>query len=199
MKVDVSAAGQQALRNPAFNAVRKVRRVADVADAFGVIAGKPCRGFARYAKEGHGGLEKRARDGRPSRTTADEMAWIGKTVQDETPQQSERPCAPWTLSLTREPIGRHRGKTLALSSFSRVTNLLRFSVQTALCEAWNRTRYGLFRGRRRAVRGNLTKCVNSGQRSTPRTNRAFARTSTLERSGGGRPDASGQRLRWAFA
>jgi len=132
----VSAAGQQALRNQAIKAVRKGRRVADVADAFGVTERTLYRWLARYANEGQRGLENRSRSGRPPKVTAEEMAWIGKTVQEETPQQLKLPYALWTLSLIRELIRRHLGKTLALSSVSRIMKLLGFSAQKPLYEAW---------------------------------------------------------------
>jgi transposase len=133
---NISATGQQALRNQAIKAVRKGRRVADVADAFGVTERTLYRWLARYANEGQRGLENRSRSGRPPKVTAEEMAWIGKTVQEETPQQLKLPYALWTLSLIRELIRRHLGKTLALSSVSRIMKLLGFSAQKPLYEAW---------------------------------------------------------------
>lgn len=132
----ISATGQQALRNQAIKAVRKGRRVADVADAFGVTERTLYRWLARYANEGQRGLENRSRSGRPPKVTAEEMAWIGKTVQEETPQQLKLPYALWTLSLIRELIRRHLGKTLALSSVSRIMKLLGFSAQKPLYDAW---------------------------------------------------------------
>ena len=132
----VSATGQQALRNQAIKAVRKGRRVADVADAFGVTERTLYRWLARYANEGQRGLENRPRSGRPPKVTAEEMAWIGKTVQEGTPQQLKLPYALWTLSLIRELIRRHLGKTLALSSVSRIMKLLGFSAQKPLYQAW---------------------------------------------------------------
>jgi transposase len=132
----ISATGQQALRNQAIKTVRKGRRVADVADAFGVTERTLYRWLARYANEGQRGLESRSRSGRPPKVTAEEMAWIGKTVQEETPQQLKLPYALWTLSLIRELIRRHLGKTLALSSVSRIMKLLGFLAQKPLYEAW---------------------------------------------------------------
>jgi len=132
----ISATGQQALRNQAIKAVRKGRRVADVADAFGVTERTLYRWLARYANEGQRGLENRPRSGRPPKVTAEEMAWIGKTVQEGTPQQLKLPYALWTLSLIRELIRRHLGKTLALSSVSRIMKLLGFSAQKPLYQAW---------------------------------------------------------------
>lgn len=129
-------AGQQALRNQAIKAVRKGRRVADVADAFGVTERTLYRWLARYTSEGQRGLETRSRSGRPPKVTAEEMAWIGKTVQEETPQQMKLSYALWTLSLIRELIRRHLGKTLALSSVSRIMKLLGFSAQKPLYQAW---------------------------------------------------------------
>ena len=132
----ISAAGQHALRLQAIKAIRKGRLVADVADAFGVTERTLYRWLARYASGGQRGLQNLSRSGRPAKVTPEEMAWIGRTVQEETPQQLKLPYALWTLSLIREVIRRQFGKTLALGSVSRIMKLLGFSVQKPLYEAW---------------------------------------------------------------
>jgi len=132
----ISAAGQHALRLQAIKAVRKGRLVADVADAFGVTERTVYRWLARYAGGGQRGLQNLSRSGRPAKVTPEEMAWIGRTVQEETPQQLKLPYALWTLSLIREVIRRKFGKTLALGSVSRIMKLLGFSAQKPLYEAW---------------------------------------------------------------
>lgn len=131
-----SSPESSSLRLRAIKAVRKGYRVADVAAMFDVTERTLYRWLARYTNEGQRGLQTRARSGRPPKVTPEEMAWIGRAVQDETPQQFKLPYALWTLSLIRELIRRQFGKSLALASVSRIMKLLGFSVQKPLYEAW---------------------------------------------------------------
>jgi len=180
----VSAAGQQALRNQAIKAVHKGRRVADMADAFGVTERTLYRWLARYANEGQRGLENRSRSGRPPKVTAEEMAWIGKSVQEETPQQQNLPYALWTLSLIRGLIRRRLGKTLALSSVSRIMKLLGFSAQKPLYEAWQQDpvlvrqwqtkTYPEIRAEARRARATIYFADESGIRSDYHTGTTWA-------------------------
>jgi transposase len=127
---------QFALRLRAIKAVRKGMLVTDVAAAFGVHERTLYHWLARHASGGQAALHTRPRSGRPPKVTAQEMAWIGRTVQEKSPQQMKLPYALWTLSLIRELIQRHLGKRLALASVSRIMKLLGFSPQKPLYQAW---------------------------------------------------------------
>lgn len=131
-----SGPSANALRLRAIKAVRNGYRVTDVSAMFDVTERTLYRWLARFASEGQQGLQNRTRSGRPPKVTEEEMAWIGRAVQDETPQQFKLPYALWTLSLIRELIRRQFGKSLALASVSRIMKLLGFSVQKPLYEAW---------------------------------------------------------------
>jgi transposase len=114
--------------------------VADGANAYGVTERTLYRWRCRYANDSQGGLQIWSRSGRPPKASAGKMAWIGTTFQEETPQELELPYALWTLSLSQKLFRRRMGKTLALSSVSRIMKLLGFSNQKPLYEAWQHDR-----------------------------------------------------------
>lgn len=132
----MSREAHQSLRLQAIKAVRNGRVITDVADVFGIHERTLYRWLARFAEGGQNALRAKPRSGRPAKVTAEEMRWIARVVREQSPQQMKFPYALWTLSLIRELIRRHLGKSLALASVSRIMKLLGFSAQKPLYEAW---------------------------------------------------------------
>lgn len=109
-----------------------------MADAFGVAERTVYRWLARYEAGGQKALLSKPKSGRPPKLTAEEMAWLARSVREDTPQQMKFPYALWTLSLIGELIKRRLGKSLSPASVSRVMKLLGFTVQKPLYRAWQR-------------------------------------------------------------
>lgn len=101
-----SATETSALRLQAIKAVRKGVTVAEVARLFDVTERSMYRWLARFTNEGQRGLQTKERSGRPPKLTPEQMAKLGRIVQDKTPQQFKLPYALWTLSMIREVIRR---------------------------------------------------------------------------------------------
>lgn len=140
---NMSREAHQSLRLQAIKAARTGRPiadVADVADVFDIHERTLYHWLARFAAGGQDALCAKPRSGRPAKVTAEEMHWIARVVREQTPLQMNFPYALWTLSLIRELICRHLGKSLALASVSRIMQLLGFSPQKPLYEAWQRVR-----------------------------------------------------------
>ena len=64
------------------------------------------------------------------------MAWIAKVVRDNTPQPFKFEFGLWTLSLIRHLINRQFKKERSVSSVHRIMNILGFSAQKPLYQAW---------------------------------------------------------------
>jgi len=132
----VDLAARTARRTQAVKAVREGQPVTEVARAYGVAVRTVYRWLSNFANEGQTGLTAKPKSGRPPKVTPEEMAWIARTVREETPQQMRFPYALWTLSLIRELIRRHLGKSLTPASVSRIMKLLGFTPQKPLYRAW---------------------------------------------------------------
>jgi transposase len=116
--------------------VREGRTVQSVADAFGVNIRSVFRWLADFANGGQNALLAKPIPGRPSKLSAEELAWIVKAVRDKTPQQLKFEFGLWTLSLIRHLIKRQFNKDLSVSSVHRIMKMLGFSAQKPRYQAW---------------------------------------------------------------
>lgn len=187
---------RQKTRMQAIKAVRNGRTVADVAECFGVSERTLFRWLSRFIEGGQSAVQPSAQPGRPPKVSAEEMRWLARVVRNETPQQMKFPYALWTLSLIRELIHRRLGKRLALSSVSRIMNVLGFTAQKPLYEAWQqdpelvrrweREVYPAIRAEARRVGATIYFADESGLRSDYHTGTTWApagETPVIEKTG----------------
>ena len=126
----------QVMRQQAVKAVGEGQSASSVAKAYGVSVRTVFRWLASYANGGQKALLAKPIPGRPSKVTDEEMRWLARAVQDNTPLQFKFEYGLWTLALIAERIRRQFGKKLALSSVSRIMKILGFTVQKPLYQAW---------------------------------------------------------------
>ena len=126
----------QTMRQQAVKAVREGQPAPQVAAAFGLNVRTVYRWLADFANGGQNALLAKAIPGRPSKVTEEELAWLAKNIREHSPQQFKFEFGLWTLSLIGSLIERQFGKSLALSSVSRVMKLLGFTAQKPLYQAW---------------------------------------------------------------
>lgn len=126
----------QAMRQQAVKAVRAGQHPADVAAAFGVATRTVYDWLAKFSNGGQTALLAKPIPGRPAKVSDPEMRWIAHAVKENMPSHFNFDSGLWTLSLIRSLIHQKYGKSLALSSVSRVMKLLGFSAQKPLYQAW---------------------------------------------------------------
>lgn len=126
----------QTMRQQAVKAVREGQAATQVAAAYGLNVRTIYRWLADFANGGQNALLAKAIPGRPSKITEDEMIWLAQNIREHSPQQFKFEFGLWTLSLIGAVIERQFGKSLALSSVSRVMKLLGFTAQKPLYQAW---------------------------------------------------------------
>ena len=110
--------------------------LASDAAAFGVNQRSVFRWLADFTNGGQNALLAKPIPGRPSKLTAEELAWIANAVRDHNPQQFKFEFGLWTLSLIRHLIKRQLKKELSVSSVHRLMKTLGFSAQKPLYQAW---------------------------------------------------------------
>lgn len=126
----------QAMRQQAVKAVRAGQHPADVAAAFGVATRTVYDWLAKFSNGGQKALLAKPISGRPAKVSEQEMRWIACAVRENMPLHFNLESGLWTLSLIRALIHQKYGKSLALSSVSRIMKLLGFSAQKPLYQAW---------------------------------------------------------------
>jgi transposase len=126
----------QVMRQQAIKAVREGQTVQSVAAAFGVNQRSVFRWLADFANGGQNALLAKPIPGRPTKLSAEQIAWIAKAVRDHNPQQFKFDFGLWTLSLIRYLIKRQFNKELSVSSVHRLMKILGFSAQKPLYQAW---------------------------------------------------------------
>ena len=126
----------QVMRQQAVKAVREGQSVASVAAAYGLNERTVFRWLAAFAGGGQKALLAKPIPGRPAKLDATQMAWIARTVRENSPQQLEFEFGLWTLKLIRELIRRQFGVELSTATAHRVMKLLGFSAQRPLYQAW---------------------------------------------------------------
>jgi transposase len=126
----------QVMRHRAVKAVKEGQTVANVAATLGVNIRTVFRWLSDYANGGQTALLAKTIPGRPPKVTAEELAWIAKTVRDKTPWQMKLELGLWTLSLIGEVIYRQFGKRLTKPSVGRIMRILGFTPQKPLYRAW---------------------------------------------------------------
>jgi len=124
------------MRQQAVKAVREGQTVQSVAAAYGVNQRSVFRWLADFANGGQNALLAKPIPGRPSKLSAEEVAWIANAVRDHSPQQFKFEFGLWTLSLIRHLIKRQFNKELAISTVHRLMKILGFSAQRPLYQAW---------------------------------------------------------------
>ncbi len=126
----------QVMRQQAVKAVREGQTVQSVAAAFGVNQRSVFRWLADFTNGGQNALLAKPIPGRPSKLSAEELAWIANAIRDRNPQQFKFEFGLWTLSLIRHLIKRQLKKELSVSSVHRLMKTLGFSAQKPLYQAW---------------------------------------------------------------
>jgi transposase len=87
----IEQSGRPSIRRQALKAIENGQAVAEVAKAFGVAERTLYRWLSRFASEGQQGLTNQPKSGRPPKLDGEEMAWLARTVREETPQQLKFP------------------------------------------------------------------------------------------------------------
>jgi len=124
------------MRQQAVKAVRSGQTAESVSKAMGVNIRTVFRWLASFSTGGQRALLAKPIPGRPRKLTAEEMAWIAKTVKDNTPQQFQFDFGLWTLNIIRGLIKHHLKKDFSISSVHRIMKTLGFSAQKPLYQAW---------------------------------------------------------------
>ncbi len=126
----------QTMRQQAIKAVGQGESPAQIARVLGINVRSVYRWIAAYASGGQNALLAQPIPGRPAKITEDEIRWLSQTLKDQTPMQFKFDFALWTLGLVGEVIKHQFGKSLALSSLSRLMRIMGFTVQKPLYRAW---------------------------------------------------------------
>ena len=126
----------QVMRQQAIKAVREGQTVSSVAAAFGVNERSVFRWLASFVEGGQNALLAKPISGRPTKLSPEQMAWIARTVRENTPQQLKFEFGLWTLTLIRHLIHRQFGVQLSTATAHRVMKALGFSAQKPLYQAW---------------------------------------------------------------
>lgn len=126
------------MRQQAIKAVPEGQTVKSVAAAFGVNQRSVFCWLADFANGGQNALLAKPVPGRPTKLSAEQIAWIANSVRDYNPQQFKFDFGMWTLSLIRYLylIERQFNNELSLSSVDRLMKILGFSAQKPLYQAW---------------------------------------------------------------
>ncbi len=124
------------IRQQAGKAIRERQVVHTVVAAYDLNVRGVFRRLAAFANGVQKARLSRTHLGRPPKVGADEMHWLARALKEHTPQQFRFSFGLWTLSLIAALIEREFGKKLSLASVSRIMELLWFSAQKALYQAW---------------------------------------------------------------
>lgn len=107
-----------------------------LARAIGVNPATVYRWLQLYHYGGWDALKAKPVPGRPPKLSADQMAWIAKTVRGNDPRQLCFPFALWTLGIIREVIRDRFAINLSEVTVGRIMRTLGFSPQRPLYRAY---------------------------------------------------------------
>jgi transposase len=107
----------------------------ELAETLGLNRATIYRWVNKYHYGGWDALKAQPVPGRPPKLTAEQMAWVAKTVREKNPLQLNFPFALWTLGMIRELIRKQFQVRLSEVSVGRLMRNLGFSAQRPLRRA----------------------------------------------------------------
>ena len=139
MKFDARTLSREALtdlRRRGVASVQNGQTPDEVAEALCVSRAAVFNWLAMYRSGGWDALEARKRGGRPRKLDGRQMAWVYRTVAENSPLQMRFAFALWTLDMVRIVIRRQFGIQLSRSSVGRLMDQLGLSAQRPLWRAY---------------------------------------------------------------
>ena len=110
--------------------------VAEIARFFEITQRAVFKWLAAFATGGQNALVAKEGGGRPPKVKPEQLAWIAKTVKDNTPNQLKFEFGLWTIKLITILIERQFGLSLSTPTVSNIMKQLGFSVQRPLYRAY---------------------------------------------------------------
>ncbi len=130
---------RKALESLRMHAVRRIldgESPEELAEVLGLNRATIYRWLNRYHYGGWEALKAKPVPGRPPKLTAEQMAWLSRTIREKNPLQLDFPFALWTLGMIRELIRKRFGVSLSEVSVGRLMRTLGFTPQRPLSRAY---------------------------------------------------------------
>jgi len=106
---ELDQSGMHTVRMQALKAIERGQAVAKVAKTFGVAERTLYRWLSRFASDGQQGLKNQPKTGRAPKLNGEEVAWLARTLREETPPGCQRRCVCRSnaVSVGKKLTGQH--------------------------------------------------------------------------------------------